>query len=89
MIPECDCKLHDRINFLDTEFRPEEGKLVTDLYRKPTVRNQNLLLSSFHPPHSTVNISVLVVVVLYCSYRSRKNYFSFCDFLALSNLLQF
>ena len=29
MSPECGCKLNDRINFLDPEFRLEEGKLVT------------------------------------------------------------
>ena len=65
MSPECGCKLHDRINFLDSEFRLEEGKLVTDLYRRPTVRNQYLLLSLFTRPQYRQHIGTCCCCVMY------------------------
>ena len=65
MSPECGCKLHDRINFLDPEFRLEEGKLVTDLYRRPTVRNQYLLLSLFTRPQYRQHIGTCCCCVMY------------------------
>ena len=47
--PECGCPALSRIPFLDCEVRLEQGKLITDLYRKPTDRNQYLMTSSCHP----------------------------------------
>ena len=58
-------QLHDRINFLDPEFRLEEGKLVTDLYRRPTVRNQYLLLSLFTRPQYRQHIGTCCCCVMY------------------------
>ena len=38
--PDCDCEAADSIPFLDTSIKIKDGQLVTDLYRKPTDRNQ-------------------------------------------------
>ena len=46
--PECDCPQIEAIPFLDTLCQIKEGKICTDLYRKPTDRNQYLLPSSCH-----------------------------------------
>ena len=72
--PECGCAPRDRINFLDTEVRLEEGKLVTDLYRKPTDRNQYLLLSSCHPPHITTNLpfSLAIRILKICTKEEEE-----------------
>ena len=45
------------------------GKIVTDLYRKKTDRNQYLLTSSCHPAHTTQNIpfSLALRIVRICS----------------------
>ena len=51
--PECDCKREETIQFLDTSCKVIEGKIITDLYRKETDRNQYLLPSSCHPAHVT------------------------------------
>ena len=51
--PECDCKREETIQFLDTSCKIIEGKIITDLYRKETDRNQYLLPSSCHPAHVT------------------------------------
>ena len=38
--------------FLDIQYRFQEGKLTTDLFRKPTDANRYLEFSSFHPRHT-------------------------------------
>ena len=43
-------------NFLDLNISVQNGKLVTDLYRKPTDKPRALLPSSAHPTHITSNI---------------------------------
>jgi len=53
---DCFCYGTKSIPFLDTQVSIEAGKLVTDLYRKPTDRCQYLLPSSCHPSHITKNI---------------------------------
>jgi len=44
------------ITFLDVSIRIEDGKIITDLFRKPTAAIQYLLPGSCHPPHITKNI---------------------------------
>ena len=45
----CPCPNMKSIPYLDTSCEIKEGKIVTDLYRKPTDKNQYLLTSSCHP----------------------------------------
>lgn len=45
-----------KANFLDTTITIKDGKISTDLYRKPTHSPQYLLPSSCHPPHCVKNI---------------------------------
>ena len=47
--PSCPCTPRDSIPYLDTSCTIKQGKIVTDLYRKPTDQNQYLLTSSCHP----------------------------------------
>ena len=47
--PSCQCPQVDSIPYLDTSCQIKQGKIVTDLYRKPTDRNQYLLPSTCHP----------------------------------------
>ena len=53
---ECDCPQIEAIPFLDTLCQIKEGKICTDLYRKPTDRNQYLLPSSCHNLKVTTSI---------------------------------
>ena len=46
---KCDCEPRSNLPFLDTSREIRDGKIVTDLYRKPTDRNLYLLTSSCHP----------------------------------------
>ena len=46
---ECKCEATQSLAFLDTLCKIENGKIITDLYRKETDRNQYLLSSSCHP----------------------------------------
>ena len=45
----CSCQKVKSIPYLDTSCEIKAGKIVTDLYRKPTDKNQYLLTSSCHP----------------------------------------
>ncbi|XP_077155825.1 uncharacterized protein LOC143818374 isoform X2 [Ranitomeya variabilis] len=42
--------------FLDLKIFPHEGRLATDLFRKPTATNALLDFSSFHPWHTKVGV---------------------------------
>ena len=53
---DCFCHQTKFIPFLDTKVSIDGGKLITDLYKKPTDRCQYLLTSSCHPSHITQNI---------------------------------
>ena len=55
--------------FLDTSCRIRDNKIIVDLFRKPTDRNQYLLPSSCHPSHVTNNIpfSLAYRIVRICS----------------------
>ena len=67
--PDCGCETSKSLAFLDTSCAIENGKIVTDLYRKKTDRNQYLLTSSCHPAHTTKNIpfSLALRIVRICS----------------------
>jgi hypothetical protein len=51
-----DCEESDSIPFLDVLCSIKDGKIVTDLCRKESERNQYLLTSSCHPVECTNNI---------------------------------
>ena len=53
---KCDCETRSTIPFLDTLCEIRDGRIVTDLYRKPTDRNLYLLTSSCHPAQCFENI---------------------------------
>ena len=69
---DCYCHASRSIPFLDTLVTIKGGKIITDLYRKPTDRCQYLLPSSCHPAHTTRNIpySLCYRLVRICSERS-------------------
>ena len=52
----CSCPPKESVQFLDTSCSLKEGRIIVDLYRKPTDRNQYLLTSSCHPETHTENI---------------------------------
>ena len=66
---DCECKTMSKIPFLDTQCEIENGKIVVDLYRKPTDRNIYLLTSSCHPSTVCENIpySLALRIVRICS----------------------
>ena len=72
--PGCDCTPQQSIPFLDTSCRISDGKIVTDLFRKETDRNQYLLPSSCHPSHVTQNIpfSLALRIVRICTYSTDR-----------------
>ena len=51
---DCWCHGTKSIPFLDTKLYIEDGKITTDLYRKPTDRCMYLLPSSCHPAHISI-----------------------------------
>ena len=52
-IDKCDCEAQDTIQFLDTQCKIANGRIITDLYCKPSDRNQYLLTSSCSPATCT------------------------------------
>ena len=85
--PGCDCKRENSLPFLDTSCKILDGKIVTDLYRKETDRNQYLLPSSCHPTHVTKNIpySLALRIVRICTFsEDREKRFSELKDLLLS-----
>ena len=73
--PACKCDSILSLPFLDTSLSIQEGKVVVDLYRKPTDRNQYLLTSSCHPAHVTNNIpfSLALRIVRICSNQDTRD----------------
>ena len=72
---QCDCKPDEALPFLDTSCKISNGRIVTDLYRKETDRNQYLLTSSCHPSHVTNNIpfSLALRIVRICSLPTDRD----------------
>ena len=83
---KCDCPSKSRIPFLDTSCEIIDGKIILDLYRKPTDRNLYLLTDSCHPPHQKENIpfSLALRIVRICSKPEKRE----LRFSELSELLQ-
>ena len=71
----CDCPKKETIPFLDVSLSIKNGKIETDLYRKPTDRNQYLLPSSCHPSDCIRNIpfSLALRIVKICSNMEKRN----------------
>ena len=65
----CECAESRSIPFLDTSLEIKEGRIVSDLYRKPSDRNKYLLPSSAHPSHVTKSTpySLALRIVRNCS----------------------
>ena len=53
---QCKCRPRQSVPFLDTSCSIKEGKVIFDLYRKPTDRNKYLLPDSCHPDTCKENI---------------------------------
>ena len=71
----CSCVPSSSLAFLDTSCSLKNGKIIVDLYRKPTDRNQYLLTSSCHPAHVTSNIpySLAYRIVRICSEPAARD----------------
>ena len=72
---------NEQHHFLDTVSRIESGKLIVDLYSKPTDKHRYLLLSSFHPKHYIQNIPYSLAL------RIRRICSRECDFQVRANKL--
>ena len=73
-LERCECEAQESIPFLDTKVQIKNGKIVTDLYRKPTDRNQYLLTNSCSPASVTKNIpfSLALRIVRICSEEEAR-----------------
>ena len=71
---KCSCPEKECIQFLDTSCSIEKGKVLFDLYRKPTDQNKYLLPDSCHPPSVTANIpfSLFLRITRICSTEKLK-----------------
>ena len=72
MYGQCECEPLDAVPFLDTKCSIKEGVISTDLYKKPTDKNQYLLTDCCHPAQVTENIlySLCLGIVRICSEQS-------------------
>ena len=70
----CSCPPQNSIPFLDVSLSIKDGKVSTDLYKKPTDRNQYLLTSSCHPNQTKLNIpfSLALRIVRICSVEEER-----------------
>ena len=66
---KCDCRPVNSTPFLDTLCSIKDRQIQTDLYRKPTDRNQYLLPDSCHPKQTTLAIprGLSVKIIKICS----------------------
>ena len=88
---ECDCPHVTSVPFLDTSCSNVNGKIITDLFRKETDRNQYLLPSSCHPNHVTNNIpfSLALRIVRICTTpESREKRFEELKGINFTQFLQ-
>ena len=75
----CGCPITSSIPFLDTSCSISDNKILTDLFKKETDRNQYLLTSSCHPASVCANIpfSLALRIVRICSLtETREKRFS-------------
>ena len=70
----CACPKKSSIPYLDTSCSLKEGKIIFDLYRKPTDRNKYLLPDSCHPNTVKENIpfSLFLRITRICSENNQK-----------------
>ena len=73
--PPCQCPPAQSIPFLDTDCSIRDSQIVTDLYRKPTHRNQYVLTIFCHPAHVTDNIpfSLALRIIRICSENTGRD----------------
>ena len=66
---QCDCQKSDSVPFLDTSCSIKNGKIILDLYRKPTDRNKYLLPDSCHPYscHENIPLSLAIRITRICT----------------------
>jgi hypothetical protein len=71
----CPCEEATSLPFLDISLSISDGRVIADLYRKPTDRNQYLLTSSCHSAHVTNNIpySLALRIVRICSQDDTRD----------------
>ena len=71
----CECEIKYSIPFLDTLCSIKNGRIDTDLFKKPTDRNQYLLPSSCHPKQTTSAIpkSLGLRIVRVCSNTKNRD----------------
>ena len=51
----CACPHQESVSYLDTSCKISEGKIIIDLFKKPTARNMYLLpLSPYLPPSTSI-----------------------------------
>ena len=69
------CLPSKSISYLDTLCEIIEGKIITDLYRKPTDKNQYLLTSSCHPIDcfKSIPFSLAMRIVRICSETQARD----------------
>ena len=74
-LSDCSCEKIESIPFLDTSCSIKEGKIMTDLYKKPTDKNQYLLPSSCHGPQITKNVpfSLALRIIRICSENESRD----------------
>ena len=72
---QCNCEFKSAIPFLDTLCSIQDGRIDTDLYKKPTDRNQYLLPSSCHPKTTTraIPMSLGLRIVRICSNPTNRD----------------
>ena len=71
----CSCTPMESIPYLDTSCSIKKGKIVSDLYRKPTDKNKYLLSSSSHPLEclKLIPFSLSLRIVRVCSEESYRD----------------
>ena len=71
----CNCDGPDNLPFLDTSLKIVDGRIQSDLYRKPSDKNKYLLPSSCHPPHTSKNIpfSLALRIIRICSEPEQRD----------------
>jgi hypothetical protein len=72
---KCSCKPQESITFLDTSCKIDKGKIIFDLFKKPTDRNMYLLPSSCHPQqhHENVPYGLAMRINQICSYPETRD----------------
>ena len=72
---KCSCDTEDLIPFLVKTVKIQNGKLIVDLFKKATDRNQYLLTNSIHPPEcfKSIPFSLALRINRICSIPETRN----------------